>query len=252
MLEIRNLSAGYPGKMVLKQINLTLEPGTITVLLGPNGCGKSTLLKTLCGILPAHGGTVTMDGESILDLPSRLLAQKIAYLSQSRPVPDITVRRMVLHGRFPYLSYPRRYRKEDYAAAETAMEEMQISDLADTPLQNLSGGQRQKVYIAMALAQNTPVILMDEPTTYLDAAHQLQMMKQAKALRAEGKTVLLVLHDLSLALQVADQAAVLCEGEILATGTSEFVFQSGSLNRVFGVNLERVQTPNGWHYYYYE
>ena len=252
MLEIRDLCAGYPGKTVLNRVNLTLQSGTVTVLLGPNGCGKSTLLKTLCGILPVSHGEVLLNGEPVLKLPSRLLAQKVAYLAQSRPVPDITVGRMVLHGRFPYLSYPRHYRKEDHAAAEAAMEQMQISDLADTLLPYLSGGQRQKVYIATALAQNAPVILMDEPTTYLDAAHQLQMMKQAKTLSAEGKTVVLVLHDLSLALQVADQAALLSDGQIVAAGTPDEVFSTGYLERVFGVKLGRVQTPVGWHYYYYE
>ena len=251
MLEVNNLSAGYPGKPVLNQVDVTFEAGTITVLLGPNGCGKSTLLKSICGILPINAGAVMLDGEAILNLPSRLLAQKVAYLAQSRQVPDITVRRMVLHGRFPYLQYPRRYRKEDYAAAETAMAQMQLLDLADTQLTNLSGGQRQKVYIAMALAQNTPVILMDEPTTYLDVAHQLQMMQQAKTLRAEGKTVVMVLHDLSLALQVADRAVVLHDGQVAASGTPQAVFESGCLQHVFGVNMGRVETQTGWHYYYY-
>ena len=250
MLEVKNLCAGYGHTPVLKNINLSLKAGTVTVLLGPNGCGKSTLLKAISGLLPTNAGTVTLNEEPILKLPPRILAQKIAYLSQSRQIPDITVRRMVLHGRFPYLQYPRRYRNEDFAAADAAMEQMQIVDLADCLLQNLSGGQRQKVYIAMALAQNTPVILMDEPTTYLDAAHQLQMMQQAKALREEGKTVVLVLHDLSLALQVADQVILLQEGSVAETGTPQSVFESGNLNRVFGVELERVQTPKGWRYYY--
>lgn len=250
MLEIQNLSAGYPDKRVLQDVSMTLPAGAVTVILGPNGCGKSTLLKALCGILPASGGEVLLDGEAILKLPPRLLARKVAYLSQSRQVPDITARRMVLHGRFPYLSYPRRYRKVDYAAADAAMEQMGIVHLADTPLQNLSGGQRQKVYIAMALAQNTQVVLLDEPTTYLDVNHQLQMMQQAKDLSGRGKTVVMVLHDLSLALQVADQVIVMEEGRVATAGDAETVFASGHLDRVFGVTLGRVQTASGWHYYY--
>jgi len=250
MLELRNLSAGYPGRQVLRDISLKCTAGSVSVLLGPNGCGKSTLLKTLCGILPAQGGEVFLDGEALLPLPGRLLAQKVAYLAQDRRVPDITVQRMVLHGRFPHLSYPRRYRAEDYAAAAAAMERMGLTELAEEPLQKLSGGQRQKVYIAMALAQDTPVIALDEPTTYLDVRHQLQMMAQARRLCADGKTVLMVLHDLSFALQVADRIVVLSEGTIAVQGTAEDVFASGRLDGIFGVRLRRVETEDGWRYYY--
>lgn len=252
MLEIKNLSAGYPGRAVLKNVSMSLPSGKVTVILGPNGCGKSTLLKVLCGILPITVGEVTLDGQAIPELPSRALAQKISYLAQSRQIPDITVQRMVLHGRFPYLTYPRHYRQEDYDAANAAMAQMNITDLADTLLQNLSGGQRQKVYIAMALAQNTQVILLDEPTTYLDVAHQLQMMHQAKLLSNKGKTVVMVLHDLSLAMHVADQVIVMNDGEVAAAGEPQTVFNAGSINSVFGVKLGRIKTESGWHYYYEE
>jgi iron complex transport system ATP-binding protein len=171
MLEVKGLCAGYHNKPVLQQVDMTIPEGKLTVILGPNGCGKSTLLKVLCGIIPIGGGMVLLNGGNIKDFPRGKLAQNIAYLAQNRQIPDISVRRLVLHGRFPYLEYPRRYRKEDYAYADQAMEAMGIMDLADQPLQNLSGGQRQKAYIAMALAQNTPVILLDEPTTYLDISH---------------------------------------------------------------------------------
>ena len=145
VVEIKHLSAGYSGNPVLKDVNLTFPEGKVTVLLGPNGCGKTTLLKSLCGLLPISGGQVLLDGEDVLQLPQRLLARKIAYLAQSRQVPDITVQRLVLHGRFPYLDFPRVYRKEDYACAKAAMDQMGIADLADCPLERLSGGQRQKV-----------------------------------------------------------------------------------------------------------
>ena len=143
MVEIRNLTAGYPKNIVLQNINLNIPTGKVTVLLGPNGCGKSTLLKSMCGILPAKNGAVVLDGTNILALPSRQRAQKIAYLAQSRQVPDITAQRLVLHGRFPYLDYPRRYQKTDFDCARAAMEQMGIGDLADTRMDNLSGGQRQ-------------------------------------------------------------------------------------------------------------
>ena len=249
MLEIQNLCAGYPGKDVLKSIHFTAPAGKVTAIIGPNGCGKSTLLKTLCGILPVQSGQVSLGGQAILGLSSRELAKIAAYLPQSRPIPDMTAQRMVLHGRFPYLGYPRRYGKSDYAWADRAMEAMGISELADTPLQQLSGGQRQKVYIAMALAQDTPVILLDEPTTYLDISHQLQMMHLAKDLAARGKTVVMVIHDLPHALQTADHIVLLHQGTVAAQGTPEEIYASGKIPQVFQVALHRTEDKTGLHYY---
>lgn len=250
MLEIQNLSAGYPGKPVLRDICLTLPRGKVTVIAGPNGCGKSTLLKALAGILPS-AGSVKLDGRELRGLPGRELAKRIAYLPQSRQVPEITAMRLVLHGRFPYLSYPRRYRKEDEAIARAAMERMGVWDLGGRDLGSLSGGQRQKVYIAMALAQDTPVVLLDEPNTFLDICHQMQMMRQAKLLAEEGKTVVLVLHDLAMALEMADQLVVLDRGQAAAQGTPEEVFACGCLGQVFGVDIRRMWTADGWKYYYH-
>lgn len=250
MINVTKLCAGYPSKQVLFDINLTIPAGKITVIVGPNGCGKSTLLKTFCGILPAREGTIQLNGQDLRTFTPQMLARQVSYLAQSRQVPDITAERMVLHGRFPYLSYPRRYRKEDYLMAEDAMNRMGISELKNTPLSNLSGGTRQKVYIAMALAQNTPVILFDEPTTYLDISHQLQMMDHARFLSEEGKTVVMVLHDLSMAMQIADQLVVMDQGCMVNQGTPQEIYDSGCLDRVFGVKVARTQTKNGWHYYY--
>ena len=249
MLEIRNLSAGYPGSRILTDVSLALAEGSVTVIAGPNGCGKSTLLKALAGILPSEGN-VLLDGQDLLALDRRELAKKVAFLPQNRPVPEITVKNLVLHGRFHYLSYPRRYRPEDHSIAAAAMEKMGVADLADRNLATLSGGQRQKVYIAMALAQDTPVVLLDEPNTFLDIAHQLQLMQQARALAAEGKTVVLVLHDLSMALEYADSLAVLYNGRCLFQGSSEEAFRSGTLDAAFGVQVQRTETPAGWKYYF--
>ena len=249
MLEIRDLTAGYPGNPVLSDIRLTIPEGKVTVIVGPNGCGKSTLLKALTGIL-TPAGSVRLDGQELLGLPPRELARKIAYLPQNRPVPEITAERLVLHGRFPYLSYPRRYRKEDYAIARKAMERMGVGALGDRSLGSLSGGQRQKVYIAMALAQDTPVVLLDEPNTFLDISHQLQLMHQARTLAREGKTVVLVLHDLAMALENADALVVLSRGKVACQGDAETVFTSRCLDQVFGVEVKRTQTPEGWKYYY--
>lgn len=249
MVEIHDLQAGYPGNEVLKGISMTIPAGAVTALLGPNGCGKTTLLKTLCGILPVTSGTVTLDGQSLLTLPRQMLAQKVAYLAQSRQVPEITAYRLVLHGRFPYLSYPRRYRPQDHAAAQRAMEQLGIWELRDTLLSHLSGGQRQKVYIAMALAQDTPVILMDEPTTYLDIRHQLRLMGCAKELAATGKTILLVSHDLPSALQTADQVILMDQGRLTDEGSAEALWASGKIDQVFGIKTGSIDTPDGRRYY---
>jgi iron complex transport system ATP-binding protein len=191
-----------------------------------------------------------LDGQELLTLPGRERAKKVAFLPQSRQIPEITVRNLVLHGRFPYLSYPRRYRQSDEKIAEEAMTQMGIGELADRKLTTLSGGQRQKVYIAMALAQDTPVVLLDEPNTFLDIAHQLQLMAQAKELAAEGKTVVLVLHDLSMAMDCADSLAVLWNGTCLFRGSPEEVFLSGCLDAAFGLQVGRVQVNGRWKYYY--
>lgn len=249
MIEVKYLTAGYPEKQVLRSIDLTIPEGKVTVILGPNGCGKSTLLKAMCGVLPAQSGEVLVDGQNILALPQKMLARKVAYLAQSRQIPDITVQRLVLHGRFPYLSYPRRYRKEDYACAHRAMQTMGITELADTLLQKLSGGQRQKVYIAMALAQDTPVIFLDEPTAYLDISQRLQLMDQAQMLTRQGKTVVMVSHDLDHAFRLADHMILMKEGSVAVEGMPEQLYSSGLIDSVFRVKLNRLQTENGWRYF---
>ncbi|WP_325200693.1 ABC transporter ATP-binding protein [Oscillibacter sp.] len=249
MLEVKNLSAGYSGRRVLEGVTLAVRPGRALVLLGPNGCGKSTLLRTMAGLLPPLGGEVLLDGRPLRDHPPRRAAQKIAYLPQSRSVPSITARRLVLHGRFPYLSYPRRYGREDYEAVDRALAAADALDLADRPLPELSGGQRQKVYLAMALAQETETVLMDEPTTYLDIRRQLETLALVGRLAEEGRGAALALHDLCLALAAADDVAVLGEGRLLALGGPEEIYQSKVLERVMGVRLDRVPGPGGWRYF---
>ena len=219
------------------------------MIAGPNGCGKSTLLKALAGILPATG-TALLEGQELLSLPGGERAKKVAFLPQNRQIPEITVRKLVLHGRFPYLSYPRRYRPEDHRIAERAMARMGVAELADRNMTTLSGGQRQKVYIAMVLAQDTPVVLLDEPNAFLDIAHQIQLVNHARALAAEGRTVVLVLHDLAMAMDCADRLVVLQEGSCIFQGDPQEAFLSGCLNRAFGVCLKRVQTTEGWKYYF--
>lgn len=250
MIELKDLSAGYGGRDVIRGVSLVFTPGRVLALLGPNGCGKSTLLRTALGLNPKSGGEVLMDGAPLGSLSPRERALKAAYLSQSRPTPNITARKMVLHGRFPHLSYPRHYRKEDYAAVERALDWADARDVADLRMGELSGGQRQKIYLAMALAQEAPSILMDEPTTFLDVGHQLEVMSVARRLADRGRAVVMVLHDLCLAMRGADEIALLSQGRLAAHGTTAEVYASGQLDRVFGVALRRVETADGWQYYY--
>lgn len=249
MIQLKALSAGYFGKPVVRDITMEFTPGKVTVLIGPNGSGKSTLLKAALGLLPPMEGQVLYDGVDIRRMKRREIAQKAAFLTQSRATPSIQALRMVLHGRFPYLSYPRRYGKRDYAIARGAMDVTGSREHEETNVNELSGGQRQGVYLAMALAQDTRTLFMDEPTTYLDIARQLQMMRTARSLARDGKAVVLVLHDLPLALREADRVAVLQEGRLLCCDTPETVYRSGIPEQVFGVGLHRVDTPHGFQYY---
>ena len=249
MIEVRRLLSGYPGRVVLEDVTLDFRPGEVLAILGPNGCGKSTLLRTVLGLLPGYGGEILYSGAPIESLSPRQIARQAAYLPQDRPVPNITARRMVLHGRFPYLPYPRRYSGEDHAIVRQAMEAAGAWETAEQSLPALSGGQRQKVYLAMALAQNTETIFMDEPTTFLDIRRRLEVMASARRLAGEGRAVVLVLHDLSLALEWADRLAVLREGRLAFLDSPEEAYASGVLEEVFGVRLGRTETDRGWRYY---
>lgn len=249
MIALKDLTVGYHGEALLSQVNLEFPQGQVTVLLGPNGCGKSTLLRTVLGLLPPLSGEIFYDGEPISSLSGGAVARKAAYMAQNHTVPSIVAQRMVLHGRFPYLSFPRKYRKEDHEAVRRALETAGGLDLSNRPMQELSGGQRQKVYLAMALAQETGTILMDEPTTWLDIRHQLEVMATARALAESGRAVGLVSHDLCLALRTADRVAVLAQGALQLAAPPEEAFASGVLDLAFGVQVRRVETPTGWQYY---
>ena len=250
MIELKNVSAGYDGKTVVKDASLTLEPGKITVLAGPNGCGKSTLLKAIVGIVPHTTGEILINEISTKEMNTKQVAKEVAYLAQNKKAPDISVMKMVLHGRFAHLNYPRKYRAQDIEIARNAISWAGLEAESETMVSKLSGGMQQKVYIAMALAQDTEVILMDEPTTYLDVAHQLRLMEMVKNLAKEGKTIVMVLHDLSQAMQIADKIIVMKDGRIISKGSSEEVYKNQSLETAFGVKIEKLQTKKGedvWH-----
>lgn len=248
MIELDKISVGYGKTDILHDISLTFPRGQITVVLGVNGSGKSTLLKSIVRLLPLSAGNIFADGISIDKYSPTELAKKVAYLPQNRSIPDMTVSRLALHGRFAYRRYPYSYGKADIAAAENAMEALGITEFANHRMSELSGGMRQKAYLAMALAQESETILMDEPTTYLDIGGQLRLAETLKALAAGGRAIVLVLHDIPLALRTADKIAVLHEGGLLDFGTAEEILSHGSVERIYKIKIFPVQTPLGTDY----
>ena len=249
MIELRHITAGYGGEAVLRDFSVRFSPGKITGILGRNGCGKSTLLKTAAGLLRPMSGEVLVDGRPLGDYAPKELARQIAVLPQSREVPAITVESLVMHGRFPYLGFPRKPRSEDRQAVQRAMEQAGVEALRQKALSVLSGGERQKVYLAMVLAQDTPVILMDEPTTYLDINHQFELLRLIRGLGGQGRTVLCVMHDLGQALEVCDDICLVERGALLAHDTAAAVFDSHAIDRVFGVTSEAVTDSAGQRHY---
>ena len=245
-LVVRDISAGYDKKTVLENVSFSAEKGSVTAILGPNGSGKSTLLKVISKIITPYKGEIVLDGEDLFSLSRVENAKKVAYLPQSRNTSDIKVSSLVLHGRFPYTGYPRRYTKEDYKKVDEALEKMGLQDKKDTLVSSLSGGERQKVYIAMCLVQETDVILFDEPTTFLDISRQFKVLSEAKELAREGKCVIVVLHDIIQALETADKIVVMKDGRTVAEDTPEAVYSSGILDSVFDIKIRKDSD----HYHY--
>ena len=237
MIELQDLCAGYGKRQILHGISLSIHSGELLSVIGPNGSSKSTLLKAIVGILSPEAGEVRIDSMRANALSRTEVARKVAYLAQGKSTPDMTAEQMVLHGRFPYLHYPRRYGARDREIAAAAMEQTGILAFADRPMAALSGGMRQNAYIAMALAQDADYILLDEPTTYLDIAHQLELMKTLRRLADGGKGVAAVLHDLPLAFTFSDRVAVLADGGIAACDTPAALCKSGVVKEIFGVAL---------------
>ncbi len=241
MVELIGVTGSYGRQMAVQDFSLTLPSGEVAALVGPNGCGKSTLLHML-------GGLESPKGSPLSGFSRRELGQLISYLPQSRPVPGISVQSMVMHGRFPYLGYPRRYRKEDWQMVQKAMEWAGVTHLAGRDMSRLSGGGGQKGYFAMCLAQDSQVLFLDEPTTYLDLSHQFEIMELTRQLEQAGKTVIMVLHDLGLALSYADQLAVMQFGRLVFAGSPQEVLESGCLEQVFRVRIQKggLQKSGGY------
>lgn len=251
MLELTDVSSGYGRIRVLERVSAAFAAGSVTAVVGLNGSGKSTLLKTVAGLCDLAEGKLTLDGRSLSDLSGRERARLVSYLPQSRPTPAITVERMVLHGRFPYMRAGG-YGEADRECCEAAMRRVGICGLRSRQVGELSGGERQKVYLAMALAGQAGVLLFDEPTTYLDIERQTGLFAILCELRGEGKTVVAVLHDLDLALRAADSVLVLERGRIAASGSPDELLARGVIDEVFHVRCGSFTDDVGNTHYFFD
>lgn len=246
-LECRNLTAGYGRHIVIDKLNLTLPEGKVTALIGANGCGKSTLLKTLCRIQTALSGEILLDGKDIRQEDNRALARKMAILPQNPDAPaELNVRDLVSYGRAPYHSrFFTRTTKKDSEIIDWALRETDVADLAARSLKTLSGGQLQRVWIAMVLAQDTEILCLDEPTSFLDISHQLEVLNLIRHLnKTYHKTIIMVIHELNAAARFADYILAMKNGKISYQGTPEEVFNKKMLQEVFQVEAEILQDPH--------
>ncbi|MBQ1062985.1 MULTISPECIES: ABC transporter ATP-binding protein [Micromonospora] len=245
LLSTRDLVVGYEGRTVLDGLDLDLPADTFTVIVGPNACGKSTLLRTMARLLTPRRGAVLLDGAAIRDLPTRDVARRLGVLPQSPLVPEgITVADLVGRGRQPYQRWWRQWSTEDGRAVEEAMRLADVAGLADRAVDTLSGGQRQRVWIAMTLAQDTDALLLDEPTTYLDLAHQVEVLDLLHRLRAErGRTVVAVLHDLNQAARYAGHLIAMRDGAVVAAGEPREILTADLVRDVFGLDCVVVPCP---------
>jgi iron complex transport system ATP-binding protein len=244
--DIRGLSAGYPhGRAISVDLDLTIERGSFVAIIGPNACGKSTLLRTIARLLPALAGSVLLDGRDIRSRGAKELARELGLLSQSAEAPDgMRVADLIARGRYPHRRPFAAWSADDEQAVRRAMERTSVVELADRPVDELSGGQRQRVWLAMALAQETEVLLLDEPTTFLDITHQLDMLDLFRAInREQGATVVAVLHDLIQAARYADRIVAMRDGEIVGAGMPEEVLTPDVMRRVFDLECTVIADP---------
>ena len=239
------ISIGYGEKLIVNDLNLEIPDGKVTSIIGPNGCGKSTLLKALSRILNVQTGEVLLDGKNLHSTSTKEIAKKIAILPQSPDVADgLTVGELVSYGRFPHQKGFGRLSKQDKEEIEWALNVTGTHDFKYRAINDLSGGQRQRVWIAMALAQKTDIIFLDEPTTYLDISHQLEILELVQELnREQGCTIIMVLHDINQAIRFSDHLIAMKAGEIVAQGQTEEVLTNEILEEVFNIDAELSTDP---------
>ena len=244
-LETLAVVSGYAGTKILDGIDLTIPDGRVTILVGPNGCGKSTLLKSLARILRPMGGQVLLDGKDIHTLNTKAVAAKLGLLPQGPVAPEgLTVRELVAQGRFPHQSLLRQWTQADEDAVNGALHTANITEFADRAVDTLSGGQRQRCWVAMVLAQDTGLILLDEPTTFLDLKVQVDLMDLLVGLAHDrGRTLVIVLHELSLAAAYADYLVMMKDGRIVSAGLPDEIFTAERLRQVFDLNASVLRDP---------
>ncbi|RFS82996.1 ABC transporter ATP-binding protein [Actinomadura spongiicola] len=244
-LAARDLTVGYDRRVVLEHLDLDVPDGSFTVIVGPNACGKSTLLHTLARVLRRSAGAVLLDGADIARLPSKEVARRLGLLAQQPVTPDaITVADLVSRGRHPHRRLLRGWSREDDEAVARALAATDVTGLADRHVDELSGGQRQRVWLAMVLAQDTPLMLLDEPTTFLDIAHQIDMLDLCASLHEDhARTLVVVLHDLNHACRYATHLIAMRDGAIVAQGAPTEIVTPELIEKVFGLPCEVVPDP---------
>lgn len=244
-LEAKGLGLSYGGDFIFENLDLTVPIGKITVFIGSNGCGKSTLLRSMARLLKPQRGSVVLNGADIASLSTKDVARKLAILPQGPTAPEgLTVMQLVKQGRYPYQSWLRQWSREDEEAVTAALESTGLTELAGRTVDSLSGGQRQRAWIAMTLAQETPLILLDEPTTYLDLTHQIEVLDLLYDLNAkEQRTIVMVLHDINLACRYADHIVAIRDGSIKAEGKPGDIINSDLMQTVFQLPCEIILDP---------
>ncbi|MEV7692077.1 ABC transporter ATP-binding protein [Microbacterium sp. NPDC089189] len=244
-LVVDDVSLAYGDRVIVESLALTVPAGRITTIVGANACGKSTLLKSMARLLTPSSGAVLLDGKAIHRQPTRQVARTLGLLPQSPIAPDgIAVSDLVSRGRHPHQGALARWTRDDDDAVAHALDATGTAHLADRPVDELSGGQRQRVWIAMALAQQTDILLLDEPTTFLDISHQIDVLDLLTDLNRErGTTIVMVLHDLNLAARYADHLVAMAHGRMLAAGSSAEVLTEDTVRTVFGLDSRVVADP---------
>ncbi len=244
-LRVAGVAVGYGDAPVVRDVSLDVPDGALTVLVGPNGSGKSTLMKAMARVLPVSAGEIRLDGRLLRSTPTREVARQLALLPQGPIAPEgLRVRELVAQGRYPHQSLLRQWSREDAEAVEAAMRAADVIQFADRPVSDLSGGQRQRCWIAMVLAQETGILLLDEPTTFLDLKVQVDLMRLLRRIAKEdGRTLVVVLHELNVAAAFADHLVMMQDGRILAEGHVERVFTAANLREVFGLEANVLRDP---------
>ncbi|EIF14613.1 ABC transporter [Bacillus sp. 5B6] len=244
-ISTETLSLGYGETVIIDELDVAIPKGEITVLIGSNGCGKSTLLRSLARLMKPRGGSVLLEGKAIAKLPTKEVARELAILPQSPSAPEgLTVHQLVKQGRYPYQSWLKQWSNEDEDAVAKALKATKLEEMADRPVDSLSGGQRQRAWIAMTLAQDTDIILLDEPTTYLDMTHQIEILDLLFELNEkEKRTIVMVLHDLNLACRYAHYLVAIKDKQIYAEGRPEEVITCELVQQVFAMNCQVTQDP---------